>query len=79
MFQELILEHLHSRDIKMTELCDATGVNRQNAYKAMKGSNLENPTLVKMLDYLGLEITISLSKKHGKIQKTVLSPKSQNS
>lgn len=52
MFQELILEHLRKNDIKMTELCEATGINRQNAYKAMKGSNLENPTLLKMLDYL---------------------------
>lgn len=76
MFQDLILEHLHSREIKMTELCEATGINRQNAYKAMKGSNLENPTLLKMLDYLGLEISISLSEKHGKIQKTLSSPKS---
>ncbi len=76
MFQDLILEHLRSCDIKMTELCEATGINRQNAYKAMKGSNLENPTLVKMLDYLGLEISISLSEKHGKIQKTLSSPKS---
>lgn len=76
MFQDLILEHLRSRDIKMTELCEATGINRQNAYKAMKGSNLENPTLVKMLDYLGLEISISLVKKHGKIPKTLSSPES---
>ena len=76
MFQDLILEHLRSRDIKMTELCEATGINRQNAYKAMKGSNLENPTLMKMLDYLGLEISISLSKKHGKIQKALSSPES---
>ncbi len=76
MFQDLILEHLRSRDIKMTELCEATGINRQNAYKAIKGSNLENPTLVKILDYLGLEISISLVKKHGKIQKTLSSPES---
>jgi len=76
MFQDLILEHLRSRDIKMTTLCEATGINRQNAYKAMKGSNVENPTLLKMLDYLGLEISISLSEKHGKIQKTLSSPKS---
>lgn len=76
MFQDLILEHLRSHDIKMTELCEATGVNRQNAYKALKGSNLENPTLLKILDYLGLEISISLSEKHGKIQKTLSSPKS---
>jgi len=74
MFQDLILEHLRSHDIKMTSLCEATGINRQNAYKAMKGSNLENPTLRKMLDYLGLEISISLVKKHGKIQKTLSSP-----
>jgi len=60
----------------MTTLCEATGINRQNAYKAMKGSNVENPTLLKMLDYLGLEISISLSEKHGKIQKTLSSPKS---
>lgn len=76
MFQDLILEHLRSRDIKMTELCEATGINRQNAYKAMKGSNLENPTLVKMLDYLSLEISISLVKKYGKIPKTLSSPES---
>lgn len=76
MFQDLIIEHLRSRDIKMTELCEATGINRQNAYKAMKGSNLENPTLLKMLDYLGLEISISLHEKHGKVQKTLSSPES---
>lgn len=71
MFQELILEHLRNCDIKMTELCEATGINRQNAYKAMKWTNLENPTLLKILEYLNLEITISLQKKHGKIQKTI--------
>jgi DNA-binding phage protein len=60
----------------MTSLCELTGVNRQNAYKAMRGSNLENPTLLKILEYLGLEISISLKKKHGKIQKTLSSPES---
>lgn len=73
MFQELILEHLRSRKIKITELCKATGINRQNAYKAMKSSNLDNPTLQKILDYLNLEISISLQEKHGAFQKTVLS------
>lgn len=76
MFQDLILEYLRKQDIKMTELCTATGINRQNAYKAMKGSNLENPTLMKMLDYLGLELSISIKQKHGKVQKTLLPPKS---
>jgi DNA-binding phage protein len=74
MFQDLILEYLKSQNIKMTELCEATGINRQNAYKAMKWSNLENPTLIKMLEYLDLEISISLIKKHGKIQKTLSTP-----
>lgn len=69
MFQDLILEYLKNHNIKMTELCEATGINRQNAYKAMKWSNLENPTLVKILEYLDLEISISLIKKHGKVQK----------
>lgn len=75
MFQELILEHLRNRKIKITELCEAIGINRQNAYKAMKGSNLNNPTLQKILDYLGLEISISLQEKHGTLQKAVLSSK----
>ncbi len=76
MFQEIILEHLQKKGIKVTELCQATGINRQNAYKAIKGSNLDNPTLRKILDYLGLEISISLQQKHGKIQKTLPSSKS---
>lgn len=76
MFQESILEHLQQKGIKVTELCEATGINRQNAYKAMKGSNLNNPTLRKILDYLCLEISISLQQKHGQIQKTVPSSKS---
>lgn len=76
MFQEIILEHLQQKGIKVTDLCEAAGVNRQNAYKAMKGSNLENPTLRKILDYLGLKISISLQQKHGKIQKTLPSSKS---
>jgi len=60
----------------MTELCEATGINRQNAYKALRGTNLENPTLQKMLEYLHLEISISLQEKHGKIQKVISSSKS---
>lgn len=76
MFQDLILEHLRNHDIKVTELCEATGINRQNAYKAMRGSNLENPTLLKILEYLDLEISICLHKKHGKIQKTLSPPES---
>jgi DNA-binding phage protein len=75
MFQEQILEYLQQKGIKVTELCEATGINRQNAYKAMKSGNLENPTLNKILDYLGLEISISLQQKHGKVQKTVSSSK----
>ncbi len=64
MFQKTILEHLRQKGIKMTDLCEATGVNRQNAYKALKSTNLENPTLQKILDYLDLEISISLHQKH---------------
>ncbi len=75
MFQELILEHLKNRNLKMTELCEATGINRQNAYKALRGSNLANPTLQKMLEYLELELSVSLISKHGKIQKVISSSK----
>jgi hypothetical protein len=76
MLQDIILKHLHDHNIKMKEICDATGINRQNAYKAMKSSNLQNPTLLKILDYLDLEISISLSRKHAAVQKALSSSKS---
>ena len=38
------------------------GINRVNFYKAIKTSNLENKSLKKILDFLGLFIKINLKK-----------------
>lgn len=38
-------------------------INRVNFYKAIKSSNLENKSLKKILNFLGLEIKINLYNK----------------
>ncbi len=47
-------------------------INRANFYKAIKSSNLQNKSLKKILNFLGLEIKINLYNKKNENKKRVL-------
>ncbi len=51
---------LIKRDLKPSDVYKALGLERAHFYQAIKSSNMNNKTLKKILDYLGLEISVSL-------------------
>jgi len=51
---------LIKRDLKPSDVYKALGLERAHFYQAIKSSNMKNKTLKKILDYLGLEISVSL-------------------
>lgn len=55
---ELIKKHL-----KPSEVYKTLGIQRAHFYQAIRSNNLSNKTLLKILDYLELEISVSLKYK----------------
>jgi len=59
---------LAKRGLKTSDVYKALGIDKVVFYQAIRTSNLNNKTLKKILDYLGLEISISLGEKEdGKV------------
>jgi predicted transcriptional regulator len=54
---------LAQRELKTSDVYKALGIDKVVFYQAIRTSNLNNKTLKKILDYLGLEISISLKEK----------------
>ncbi|AYQ57805.1 helix-turn-helix domain-containing protein [Bathymodiolus thermophilus thioautotrophic gill symbiont] len=63
MFEKDIKIELIKRDVKPSEVYKALGLERAHFYQAIKSYNLNNKTLKKILDYLGLEISFVLKQK----------------
>lgn len=63
MFETHIKDFMQKKKIKAIDVYRTLNINRQNFYKALKTNNLDNPTLQKILNFLGLEILFSLSPK----------------
>ena len=64
MLEKDIKIELIKRDIKPSEVYKALRLERAHFYQAIKSYNLNNKTLKKILDYLELEVSITL--KHRK-------------
>jgi len=54
---------LAQRGLKTSDVYKALGIDKVVFYQAIRTSNLNNKTLHKILDYLGLEVSISLKHK----------------
>ncbi|CAC9433413.1 hypothetical protein BSPLISOX_667 [uncultured Gammaproteobacteria bacterium] len=65
MLEKDIKIDLIKKDLKPSEVYKALGLERAHFYQAIKSHNLNNKTLKKILDYLGLEIFITLKQKDG--------------
>lgn len=63
MLEKEIKKFLKEKWLKQVELCRKLDVSAQNFSKAIRTKNFENPTLKKILDFLWLEIFISLKQK----------------
>lgn len=63
MFEKDIKIELIKRDVKLSEVYKALGLERAHFYQAIKSHNLNNKTLKKILDYLDLEVSMTLQPK----------------
>ncbi len=63
MLEKEIKIELIKKDLKPSAVYKALGIERAHFYQAIRSSNLSNKTLLKILNYLELEILISLKHK----------------
>jgi len=63
LFEKEIKVVLAQRGLKTSDVYKALGIDKVVFYQAIRTSNLNNKTLHKILDYLGLEISVSLTHK----------------
>lgn len=62
MLEGKIKKEMGKRKLAPVDIYKPLKINRVNFYKAIKTSNLENPSLKKILSFLGLRIEINLKK-----------------
>ena len=63
MLEKDIKIELIKRDLKPSDVYKALGIERAHFYQAIRSTNLTNKTLLKILDYLELEVSVSLKYK----------------
>jgi DNA-binding phage protein len=63
MLEKDIKIELIKKDLKPSDVYKALGIERAHFYQAIRSSNLTNKTLLKILDYLELEISVTLKHK----------------
>ena len=68
MLEKEIKDFLIKKDLKQSDVYNKLEISKQNFYKAIRTKNFDNPTLQKILDFLWLEIIISLKEKDDKIK-----------
>lgn len=66
ILEEKIKKEMGKRKLAPVDIYKPLKINRVNFYKALKTSNLENPSLKKILGFLGLKIEINLKKNDQK-------------
>ena len=63
MLEKDIKIELIKRGLKPSDVYKALGIQRAHFYQAIRSTNLTNKTLLKILDYLELEISVTLKHK----------------
>jgi len=63
MLEKDIKIELIKKDLKPSDVYKTLGIERAHFYQAIRSSNLTNKTLLKILDYLELEISVTLKHK----------------
>jgi hypothetical protein len=65
MLEKEIKDFLQKANLKQSEVYIELWISKQNFYRAIRTKNFENPSLIKILNFLWLEIIISLKEKNG--------------
>lgn len=73
MLEEDIKKVMLDKKITAVDIYRPLKINRVNFYKAIKTSNLENKSLKKILNFLGLKIKINLYNKQNENKEKKLS------
>lgn len=60
MLEKEIKDFLQKNNLKQADIYTKLDISKQNFYKAIRTKNFENPSLQKILNFLWLEIIISL-------------------
>ncbi len=63
MLEEKIKKIMLGKNITAIDIYKPLKINRVNFYKAIKTSNLQNKSLQKILNFLGLELSVNLTYK----------------
>lgn len=63
MLEKDIKIELIKKGLKPSDVYKALGIQRAHFYQAIRSTNLTNKTLLKILDYLELEISVTLKHK----------------
>ena len=74
MLEEEIKDFLKKQNLKQSDVYNELKISKQNFYKALKTNKVNNPTLLKILNFLWLEILILLKEKDENTKKSLLSP-----
>jgi len=69
MLEDEIKKIMLKRKINAIDIYKPLKINRVNFYKAIKTSNLENKSLKKILNFLGLEVKINIHSKKNENKK----------
>ncbi len=64
MLEEQIKKIIVQKKLKPVDIYSPLKINRVNFYKAIKTSNLNNKSLIKILNFLGFKLLILLKKKN---------------
>ena len=64
MLEEKIKKVMLEKNITAVDIYRPLKINRVNFYKAIKTSNLHNKSLIKILNFLGCTLFISLKNKN---------------
>lgn len=63
MLEKEIKKIMEKKNIKAIDIYKPLKINRVNFYKAIKSANLKNKSLIKILNFLNLDISLKLINK----------------
>lgn len=64
MLEDQIKRIIACRNLRPIDIYKPLKINRVNFYKAIQSSNLKNKSLIKIINYLGLELSVILNDKN---------------
>jgi len=64
MLEEQIKQIIADKNMQPIDIYRPLKINRINFYKAIKSSNLKNKSLIKIINFLGFELSVKLIKKN---------------